>query len=136
LRDDNGVLLAGCEWWAVIYADLLKSVGPMRVDPTVSNVEREYMIGCEQHTRNRRTHCHGHPLIRSDAVKGPVAGIQNIPQSLFAVERRSRPSQLSNHKGACNITARMSAETVRNCNHQWAGNREDESLGRLGLCGT
>ena len=50
LRDDSGVLLARSQRWAVIYADLSKSLGPMRVDPTVSNVEREYLIGREEHT--------------------------------------------------------------------------------------
>jgi hypothetical protein len=69
----------------------------MRVDPTVANVEREYLIGREQHTGDRRAHCHQHRLICGDTVKGPVAGVQNIPQSLFAVECRSGAGKLPNH---------------------------------------
>jgi hypothetical protein len=117
LSDDRGVLLARRQRRPIIDTDLSKSVRPLRVDPTVPNVEREQLIRHEQRTGDRRAHCGQRRLICSDTVKGPVAGAQNITQSLLAVERRSSVGQFSNHEGAGNVTARMSAETVRNCDH-------------------
>ncbi len=93
----------------VVHADLLEPIRHNVVDPAVADVEGDQPFGDYRHTGYRGAHRGQFRVVCGGLVQHVVALVQHVPDRLLAIQRRTRPRQVTDDQPAGQLAAGVPA---------------------------